>query len=131
MYNMKLIFKYIYIIMIARLMHSFTVCIKKIVVKKYSSRVEQSISRFLCASLTRPITPIHFWKKQKKGIETGLLNIILVGCNEGYLLLQEVGYCTGITKTHSTKYFSVSVPVSFCMFSCSKGHSIRAYLDTI
>ena len=28
-------------------------------------------------------------------------------------------------------HFSVSVSVSFFMFSCSKGHSVRAYLDTI
>ena len=27
--------------------------------------------------------------------------------------------------------FSVSLSVSFCMFPCSKGHFIRAYLDTI
>ena len=28
-------------------------------------------------------------------------------------------------------FFSVSVSVSFCRFLCSKGHSIRAYLDAI
>ena len=28
-------------------------------------------------------------------------------------------------------FFTISVSVSFCMFSCSKGHSIRAYLETI
>ena len=27
--------------------------------------------------------------------------------------------------------FSVSMTVLFCMIPCSKGHSIRAYLDTI
>ena len=27
-------------------------------------------------------------------------------------------------------FFSISVYVSFCMFQCSKGHSVRAYLDT-
>ena len=26
---------------------------------------------------------------------------------------------------------SIFVSVSFCMFPCSKGHSVRAYLDTI
>ena len=50
----------------ARLMHKFYIMHKKIVMKIYSSRVKQSISRFLCASLTLPITPIHFWNRTKK-----------------------------------------------------------------
>ena len=38
-------------------------------------------------------------------------------------------------KNHGTRKFaakhSASVSISFCMFPFSKGHSIRAYLDTI
>ena len=41
-------------------------------------------------------------------------------------------YC----RNHETSWnnnilFSVSLSVSFCVFPCSKGHFIRAYLDTI
>ena len=48
---------------------------------------------------------------------------IQVGSNVGYLL-QEVGYCTEITKPHES-----IVNIFFCMFPCSKRHSIRVYLD--
>ena len=53
--------------------------------------------------------------------------------NEGYVLLQEVCYCTGITNLCEiiVYTFSVSVSISFCMFPCSIGHSIGAYLITI
>ena len=41
-----------------------------------------------------------------------------------------------VLQNHETSWnhnilFSVSRSVSFCMFPCSKGHFIRAYLDTI
>ena len=41
-----------------------------------------------------------------------------------------------VQQNHETSWnhnilFSVSLSVSFCMFPCSKGHFIRAYLDTI
>ena len=56
------------------------------------------------------------------------LNSIQVGSNEDYFLLQRVVYCTGITNPLKSQQtlFSVTWFVSFC-----KGHSIRAYLDTI
>ena len=49
-----------------------------------------------------------------------------------YLLLQEDGYCTGITEPHETvaNTFFVSVSVFFWIFPCRKGYSIRAYQDT-
>ena len=41
-----------------------------------------------------------------------------------------------VPQNHETSWnhnilFSFSLSVSFCMFACSKGHFIRAYLDTI
>ena len=39
-------------------------------------------------------------------------------------------FLTAITKPPEI-HFSVSVSVSFFVFPCSKGHLIRAYLDTI
>ena len=53
---------------------------------------------------------------------------VFFGYREGYLLLQEVAYCTGITKTHAIIVKNKSVSVSFCMFPW---HLIRAYLDII
>ena len=35
------------------------------------------------------------------------------------------------TSCNHNILFSISLSVSFCMFLCSKGHFIRAYLDTI
>ena len=34
-----------------------------------------------------------------------------------------------IAGSHGKYFFSISVSVSFCMFSCSKEHWVRAYLD--
>ena len=50
----------------------------------------------------------------------------------GLLRISEL-YCAGITKPHEiiVNIFSVSVAVSFSMLPYSKGHLIRAYLDTI
>ena len=44
-----------------------------------------------------------------------------------------VNFFTGITKPRKIieNTTSLSVPVSFCMFSCSKGLLVRAYLGTI
>ena len=53
---------------------------------------------------------------------------------KSYVLPFKELFCTaGIPKPHEiiTYFFSVSLSVSFCMFPCSKGHFIRAYLDTI
>ena len=52
--------------------------------------------------------------------------------NAMYCHLKSYLYC----RNHETSWnhnilFSVSLSVSFCMFPCSKGHIIRAYLDTI
>ena len=45
----------------------------------------------------------------------------------------EVSYGTVIAKSHEiivSKYFFLCL-VFFCMFPCSKGFLVRAYLDTI
>ena len=49
-----------------------------------------------------------------------------------YCRLKSYLYCRNHeTSCNHNILFSVSLSVSLCMFPCSKGHSIRAYLDTI
>ena len=87
-----------------------------------------------CKTQRQPKYYHSFLKETTKRQQQGHLNSIQVGSNECYLLLQQrAAHCTEITKPHEiiVNTFFVSVSVSFCMFSCSKGHLIRAYLGSI
>ena len=52
--------------------------------------------------------------------------------NPAYTLILQMTVVKFFTSCNFQKLlFSISVSVSFCMFPCSKGHSVRAYIDTI
>ena len=55
---------------------------------------------------------------------------VFFGYREGYLLLQEVAYCTGITKPPEVIFFLSLCIFLSAMFPSSKVHSIRAYILT-
>ena len=63
------------------------------------------------------------------GCDQGLLNSYYVGSKESYLLSFKELFLNGIMQPPESSLNTVSV--SFCMFPCSKGHLLRAYLDTI
>ena len=61
----------------------------------------------------------NFKCTDKSGFQKGILDIIWVGTNQGYLLLQGFTHCTGITKPHEiivNTFFCLSV--SFHAVKC-------------